>query len=146
MIKESIAKDRENLEKARSINNVSSENAVYYAMRIASMEQYRKEGSIDNIKKSLEIDSAKFKTEADKIKRMYSGMLNFCEKIYGEDSVEIGALVTELAVNPFTSTFIADYGCNEYHKYDKKDIFKEKRDALLKEIEEIHIPDEYYYN
>ena len=50
----------------------------------------------------------------------------------------MAALVTELAINGFTSSYIANFGCEEYHKYDKKDIFKQKYDAFLEEISQIH--------
>ena len=38
-------------------------------------------------------------------------------------------------------SYIANFGCEEYHKYDKKDVFKEKYDELLKEVAQMYIPD-----
>ena len=63
------------------------------------------------------------------------------EEVYGEDSKEMAALVTELAGNAITSSYIANFGCEEYHKYDKTEIFKEKYDELLKEVAQLNIPD-----
>ena len=53
----------------------------------------------------------------------------------------MAALVTELAGNAITSSYIANFGCEEYHKYDKTEIFKEKYDELLKEVAQMYIPD-----
>ena len=76
-----------------------------------------------------------------KAKTMYSNLFKIYEEVYGEDSAEMAALVTELATSAVTSSYIANFGCEEYHKYDKKDVFKEKHDALLKEVAQMYLPD-----
>ena len=46
-------------------------------------------------------------------------------------------MLTEVAVNPNTSRFIAAYGCDEYYRYDKELMFHERRLTILDELESL---------
>ena len=137
LIKKSMAADRDIIKRAKKAHNLLEENEVFYMMKLASMEKYRAEaaqGGYANVKKSYDIDAYKFRTTTMNMRSMFTNLFNFCEDVYGEDSNEMGSLVTELSTNAFTSIYIARFGCDELHKYDKTDIFKQKHDALLQEV------------
>ncbi len=144
MLKGAIEKDEGIVAKAKAAHNMMDENAVYYAMKLYAMNVYRAEaasGGYANVRDAYNTDAARFKGGVEKAKTMYSNLFNIYEEVYGEDSKEMAALVTELAGNAITSSYIANFGCEEYHKYDKTDVFKEKYDELLKEVAQMYIPD-----
>lgn len=47
-----------------------------------------------------------------------SCMFAFCEEVF-PDGQEMLIIVTELTLNPHTSSYINKYGCEEYFKHNK---------------------------
>lgn len=60
----------------------------------------------------------------------------FMEDTFGE-SQEIVIFITELTMNFYSNKFIGEYGSDEYYKYNKEIMFKDKRDNILNEIKDV---------
>lgn len=71
----------------------------------------------------------------EKASKALSCGFNFMEIAYGE-SQEMVIFITELTMNYFSNKFIGEYGSDEYYKYNKEIMFKDKREHILKEIDE----------
>lgn len=71
----------------------------------------------------------------DKATKALSYGFKFMEEAFGE-SQEIVIFITELTMNYYSSKFISEYGSDEYYKYNKEIMFKDKRSQILNEINE----------
>ena len=81
-------------------------------------------------------DVAKLKIDTGRIKKKLSNLFNFVDKCFG-DGNEMLILITELTMNRNSVRFIAEKGCDEYYKFDKKYQLYERNKELLQEIERI---------
>lgn len=59
---------------------------------------------------------------------------SFAEKAFG-DGPEILFLISDLSHNPNAVSFIRNFGCEEYFRFNKKLKFQEERETLLQEID-----------
>ncbi|MBR6046150.1 MAG: AAA family ATPase [Ruminococcus sp.] len=94
------------------------------------------ESGFDGVKAEYESLLTDFKAQVGRVKQSYSNMFGFCTETFGEGR-ELLILVTELAADPVCAAFIAEYGCEEYYRYDSKLMFYEHRLELLQEIDEL---------
>lgn len=60
----------------------------------------------------------------------------FMESAFGE-SQEMVIFITELNTNQYCTRFIRDNGSSKYDRYNQSLLFDEKRQNLLKDIEEV---------
>lgn len=81
-------------------------------------------------------DVAKLKIDTGRIKKKLSNLFNFVDKCFG-DGNEMLILITELTMNRNSVRFIAEKGCDEYYKFDKKYQLYERNKELLQEIDRI---------
>lgn len=59
---------------------------------------------------------------------------DFCETAFGEGQ-ELVVFVTELTINPYSSWFISENGCDRYYKYNKGLLFREGRQGILDDMD-----------
>lgn len=59
---------------------------------------------------------------------------DFCETAFGEGQ-ELVVFVTELTINPYSSWFISENGCDRYYKYNKGLLFREGRQGILNDMD-----------
>ena len=62
-----------------------------------------------------------------------SSMFNFCEEVF-VDGQEMLIIVTELTLNPHTSTYITKYGCEEYFKHNKDLLVYDRQKEIEAEL------------
>ncbi len=114
-----LLKERKKLVEAMSEQEGRSEKMSFAADR-------------HNFQKNVE----KMKTEAGKIKKELSNLFDFVDQCFGEGN-EMLILITELTVNYYSAKFIAQKGCEEYYKFDKRYQLYERNKELMQEIEEL---------
>lgn len=64
--------------------------------------------------------------------------LCFCEEAFGLGQ-EIVLLATEMTAENSCARFISRYGCEQYYRFNKELLIKEREIELLREIDEIVI-------
>lgn len=87
-------------------------------------------------KEAFDTRVAKMKEETELTKKRLSNLFNFVENCFG-DGNEMLILITELTVNYNSARFIAEKGCDEYYKFDKKFQLYDRNKELLSEIKEL---------
>ncbi len=76
---------------------------------------------------------AGMKADAAEISTQLSRIFRFVEESFG-DGNEMLLLVTELTVNREAAKFIAEHGCEEYYRYNKKFLLYERNRELTDEL------------
>lgn len=111
-----------------------------------SINSYRiklKEEKITEHEKAFEVIKAMFEEEVKErlelielaVASLKNGFI-FMEEIFGE-SQEMVIFITELTMNYFSSKFIGEYGSEEYYKYNKELMFKDKHKEIKGELDQI---------
>lgn len=85
---------------------------------------------------AFENEVNRMQTKTKKIKRNLSNVFEFVDKCFG-DGNEMLILITELTVNKNSAKFIAEKGCEEYFKFDKKYQFYERNKDLMNEVRQL---------
>lgn len=67
---------------------------------------------------------------------MLDNVFQFMEDVFGE-SQEMVALITELNANYYGVWFIQENGCDLYYRYNKGLLFHERRQAIMREMDEV---------
>ncbi|MBQ1530904.1 MAG: hypothetical protein IIZ57_02060, partial [Solobacterium sp.] len=62
----------------------------------------------------------------------------FLEETLGSGQ-EMLIFVTELSINPNTSQFIFEHGCEKYYEHNKRLMFENRQDELAKRIDALHL-------
>ena len=63
-------------------------------------------------------------------------VFDFMEEAFG-DSQEMVAFVTELNTDYYSVQFLKDNDCERYCRYNKKLLFGERQEEILKELDEV---------
>lgn len=63
-------------------------------------------------------------------------VFDFMEEAFG-DSQEMVALMTELNANYYSIWFIRENGCDQYYRHNKGLLFQERRQSILREMDEV---------
>lgn len=63
-------------------------------------------------------------------------VFDFMEEAFGE-SQEMVALMTELNANYYSIWFIRENGCDQYYRHNKGLLFQERRQSILREMDEV---------
>lgn len=71
--------------------------------------------------------------EAEKIKEKLSHAFSYIEKAFG-GSQEMVVFVTELTSDFYSMQFISGHGCEEYYRYNKQLLLKDRRKELQEDI------------
>ncbi len=140
IVDKEIAKVEEKYNKLKAANSLTAENELYFKMLSLLLNDYAKAADkmgVYGIQKAFEANIKKFKENVNTVKAHFKNMFDFCEDVFGEGSRELLILVTELAADPFTAKYIANFGCEEYHKHDKALMFYERKNEILEEINKL---------
>ena len=84
-------------------------------------------------KSSFEERVQKLKSDTERTGKRLSNLFNFVSGCFG-DGNEMLILITELTVNYNSARFIAEKGCEEYYKYDKKYQLYDRNKELMSEV------------
>ena len=90
------------------------------------------------IKKSFDARTRALKKRTAQIKENMNNAFIFAAAAFGEGQ-ELLILLTELTVNADTSSFIKQFGCEQYFKYNKSLMFYERGKALSSELDGIDL-------
>ncbi len=85
------------------------------------------------IKKDFEAQVKHLKESAKDAGKKLSNMFIFCEDVF-PDGQELLIIVTELTLNPHTSTYINKYGCEEYFKHNKDLLVYDRQKQIEAEL------------
>ncbi len=91
------------------------------------------EGQFAVLQRMYQEQVGKMQTEAAGISARLSRIFRFVEECFG-DGNEMLLLVTELTVNREAAKFIAEHGCEEYYRYNKKFLLYERNRELADEL------------
>lgn len=128
----SITAERERLKAA---NSLTSQKDDFLLKKLTLLESYRRaaDKGFEGVKAAFYEDRDRLKARISDTKIHFSGMFGFLEKAF-DNGQELLILVTELAANAFTARFISDYGCEEYHRYDKEFMFYQRRLDIIDDL------------
>lgn len=123
----------------KGANSLSGETESCIIRRINRLTSYRSAAvnGFEGVKTTFEGDVSSFKDKVKRVSSCFSNVFLFCEEAFGADR-EMLLLVTELAADRTTAKFISAFGCEEYHKYDKLLMFKERRSEISREINKLY--------
>ncbi len=93
--------------------------------------------AFDYMKASFETEKMQRKAEIDAASRALTNAFSFMEIAFGE-SQEMVIFLTQLNAGKFCAGFIRDYGSEKYDRYNQSLLFNEKRQALLRDIDEVN--------
>ena len=85
------------------------------------------------IKKDFDEQVKHLKKSTAEAGKKLSCMFAFCEDVFS-DGQEMLIIVTELTLNPHTSTFINKYGCEEYFKHNKDLLVYDRQKEIEAEL------------
>jgi hypothetical protein len=127
--------EHEKLKAANSLSKAADDSFIYRRQRLKS---YAREaaGGFEGAKRKYSEDTAELLAKAKDCKSHLDNLFRFCSDAFGTGQ-ELIIVLTEIAVNPNTSRFIAAYGCDEYYRYDKELMFHERRLTILDELESL---------
>lgn len=90
------------------------------------------------IKKDFDEQVKELKKSVANAGKRLSNMFVFCEKVFPEGQ-ELLIIVTELTINPNTSSFINKYGCTEYFKHNKDLLIYDRQQEIAAEIKALNL-------
>ena len=93
------------------------------------------EGELDEaIRADFEAQVSRREQMVDEAAENLECAFDFCETAFGEGQ-ELVVFVTELTINPYSSWFISENGCDRYYKYNKGLLFREGRQGILDDMD-----------
>ena len=107
-----------------------------YRQNLIKKDQLEPEKAFRYIRASFSDDTTKRKQLIDKGKTNLENAFTFLEQAFGE-SQEMVIFITELNANRHCARFIRDNGSEKYDRYNQALLFNEKKEALLKDIDEV---------
>ncbi len=84
-------------------------------------------------KKNFEEAVFRMKADTAAAGRRLSNLFNFVDDCFGNGN-EMLILITELTINYYSARFIAEKGCEEYYKFDKKFQLYDRNKELMSEV------------
>ena len=112
------------------------EKLAAYRQRVAAEQLYDPAAAFDEIKSDFAGDTAQRKQLIAQAGEYLENAFSFMESAFGE-SQEMVIFITELNANSFCVRFIRDNGSAKYDRYNKSLLFNEKRENLLRDIDEL---------
>ena len=85
------------------------------------------------VKKLYDTRVEEMQNEIPEISGALDHLFSFVERAYGDDN-EMLVLVTELTVNPYSASYLTQYGCEGYYKYNQRLMVFERNKELMEEI------------
>ncbi len=120
---------------ANSLSKAADDSYIYRRERLECYARAAADG-FDGAKQKYAEDTAALLAKTKDCKAHLDNLFRFCNDTFGTGQ-ELIIVLTEVAVNPNTSRFIAAYGCDEYYRYDKELMFHERRLTILDELESL---------
>jgi hypothetical protein len=90
------------------------------------------------IKKDFDEQVKNLKKAANEAGKKLSNMFKFLEEVFTRGQ-EILIVVTELTLNPYSSTYISRYGCEEYFKHNKDLLLYDRQKEIEVELANLKI-------
>ena len=89
-----------------------------------------------NLKTAYRGDLSKLKAQSARTNAMLKNLFAYVVAAYGEDA-QLMMAMTELTAREVSAKYIAQYGSEEYFRYNKKLLFYERDKAVIKEIDTV---------
>ncbi len=93
-----------------------------------------REDAWSRLRELFQEESTQLEEAVDRAGSMLENGFNFMEAAFG-DSQEMVIFVTQLNMNNHCIQFLQEYECERYYQYNKKLLFQDREDELLKRIE-----------
>lgn len=90
------------------------------------------------IRRAFEQEAACAKQETAQAKQCLHHLFSFVEQVFA-DGNELLLLVTHMTVTDCCAGFVARFGCEDYERHSKELMLSERREALLREMEELEL-------
>lgn len=138
LMQECIDSLDDELERLRAANSLTPDKERSILFRREMFTRYRTAAAegFGGVKESYTGDVGRFKSRLTAVSEHFDNMFSFCEKVFGSGQ-ELLILVTELAADPVTARFIAEYGCEQYYRHDKELMFYERRVEIIDELKRL---------
>ncbi len=96
------------------------------------------EEAFSQVKEAFDGEVNSMKANVTETKSALTNLFSFSERAFTEGN-EMLVLVTELTVNKYSSRYIASFGCEEYHKYNKLLMISERQSDMKENIKKLDI-------
>lgn len=90
------------------------------------------------VRRAFEQEAAGAKQETAQAKQCLHHLFSFVEQVFA-DGNELLLLVTHMTVTDCCAGFVARFGCEDYERHSKELMLSERREALLREMEELEL-------
>lgn len=90
------------------------------------------------IRRAFEQEAACAKQETAQAKQCLHHLFSFVEQVFA-DGNELLLLVTHMTVTDCCAGFVARFGCEDYERHSKELMLSERRETLLREMEELEL-------
>lgn len=90
------------------------------------------------VRRAFEQEAACAKQETAQAKQCLYHLFSFVEQVFA-DGNELLLLVTHMTVTDCCAGFVARFGCEDYERHSKELMLSERREALLREMEELEL-------
>ncbi len=112
---------------------LSHEDAV---MGGAQCEAHHEDTAFEAVKEMFRKEADIREAAIEHASETLTHVFDFMEEAFGE-SQEMVALMTELNANYYSIWFIRENGCDQYYRHNKGLLFQERRQSILREMEEV---------
>ena len=93
------------------------------------------DSAFDEVKKMFSRETDELEEMTSHVSRTLENVFLFLEEAFGE-SQEMVAFVTELNANYYSTWFIRENGCDLYYRYNKGLLFEDRRQDILRQMDE----------
>lgn len=148
MLAENVADIKDEMDKAKQANALSTSKKAVYLREIKLFESYKNKldeeqiVSSDNaaqfalVKKTFQKDVKKMQTAAGKMTSSMENAFKYMEAAFGDEQ-EMTLFVAELTVNRNIANFIAKHGSDSYFKHNSSMLIYNEDDKLTGEIDQL---------
>ena len=120
----------------RRMGVLSADARLKYETVLEFMRAHEHVTDFAEIKSDYDALVADMKAKAKDARAKLDKLFDFAEKVWGQGQ-EMVILVTELTLGPYSSRFIARYGCDAYYKNNESLKLYERKLEILKKGEEL---------
>ena len=99
---------------------------------------YEADPKKETVRDVLKNEVSSYNTKVIRCQEELDNAFRFLEETLGSGQ-EMLIFVTELSINPITSQFIFEHGCEKYYEHNKRLMFENKQDELTKRIDALHL-------
>ena len=133
-------------EKLRRAEQLTKEQNRIYRQVCDTLEQYLLyvekehldgEDAFDAVKEKFAEETAKREAAVETAGESLDYVFDFMEDAFGGESQEMVVFVTELNTNFYSIQYLKENDCDKYYMYNKKLLFDEQQENVLKQLDEI---------